>query len=216
VSFRYEGTDTDALTEVDFTWEDDPIVALSGANGSGKSTCLRVLLALGTPRAGSVRLGSVSLAEIDADGWRRHVGFMPQHPYFPARAGVRAAVRLLAPQASDARITSALERVGLLATLQRAAPDPLAVRVDTLSVGQRQRVALARMLCRDASIFVLDEPDANLDRAGVALVADIIRSLSKDHKILIAAHTPELIAVADRVIEFDRGRIVRDERKGHG
>lgn len=213
MSFRYDGADADALTAVDVTWNDERVVALSGANGSGKSTWLRLLLALGSPRTGKVEVGGVDLASVDADSWRRHVAFLPQRPYLPARADIGTTVRLLAPSASDARITGALERVGLLETLRVASPDPLAVRVDTLSVGQRQRVAVARMLCRDASLFVLDEPDANLDRAGITLVAELVHALSSKHKVILAAHTPELLDVADRIIELDRGRIVRDQRR---
>ena len=213
VSFRYEGADADALTGIDLTWNDQRVLALSGANGSGKSTWLRLLLGLGSPRAGQIRVGGVDLAAVDADSWRRHVAFLPQRPYLPPRADVGETVRLLAPAASDARITSALERVGLLVNLRATSPDPLSVRVDTLSVGQRQRIAVARMLCRDASLFVLDEPDANLDYEGITLIAKLVCDLSSHHKVVVAAHTPALLSVADRVIELDRGRIVRDERK---
>ena len=216
VFFRYESADIDALTAIEFAWRDERVVALSGANGSGKSTWLRLLLALGTPRAGKIRVGAADLAEVDGDDWRRSIAFLPQRPYLPMRSQVGATVRLLAPTASDSRITSALDQVGLLETLRRLNPEPLAVRIDTLSVGERQRVALARMLCRDASLFVFDEPDANLDRAGIALVADLVRTLSRDRKVILAAHTPELIAVADRVVELDRGRILRDERRSAG
>jgi ABC-type bacteriocin/lantibiotic exporter with double-glycine peptidase domain len=216
VSFRYDGADADALSAIDFKWGDERVVALLGANGSGKSTWLRLLLALGSPQVGKVRVGGEDLAEFDADSWRRSIAFLPQRPYLALRTDVRATVRLLVPAASDERIASALDCVGLLETLSRAHADPLAVRVDTLSVGQRQRIALARMLCRDASLFVLDEPDANLDRAGIVLVADLVRKLSRDSRVLIAAHTPELVAVADRVIELDRGRVVRDDLRGLG
>ena len=174
---------------------------------------LRLLLALAVPHTGRVTIGGADLAELDADAWRHNVAFLPQRPYLPLGADLRSTVRLLVPAASDARIRESLELVGLMGPLQRVAPDPLSVRVHTLSVGQRQRVALARMLCRDASLFVLDEPDANLDRAGIALVAGLVRTLSRTHKILIAAHTPELVALADRVIELHRGRIVRDEQQ---
>jgi len=211
VSFRYDGSPgpTNALHDVSFAWEKgDGILALAGANGSGKSTCLRLLLALGKPQAGSVRVGGHDVFELDADAWRSRIAFLPQRPYLPQRSDVRTAVHLLAPGASDARIEDALERVGLFSALKRANSEPLDVRVDTLSAGQRQRVALARFLCRDASLLVLDEPDANLDREGIARVGDILRELSRDHMIAFAAHTPELIAIAGRIVALDAGRVV--------
>ena len=75
-------------------------------------------------------------------------------------------------------------------------------------MGQRQRVALARLLCRDAELFLLDEPDANLDRAGIALVTELLRELSGRAMVAFAAHTPDLLAGADRVVTLDAGRVV--------
>jgi ATP-binding cassette subfamily C protein CydD len=121
---------------------------------------------------------------------------------------VRQAVGWIAPETTDDSMLRALDRVGLLSALRRAGADPLSVRVDALSVGERQRVALARLLCRDAPLYVLDEPDANLDRAGIALVAQVIRELGQRGRVVFAAHTPELLAVADVVITLDGGRVV--------
>jgi ABC-type bacteriocin/lantibiotic exporter with double-glycine peptidase domain len=211
VSFRYDDADADALANVTLAWQDERVIALSGANGSGKSTCLRLLLALARPQGGSVRVGGLDLGDLDPEAWRARIAFLPQRPYLPQRSDVRSAIHLLAPRASETRILAALDRVGILPALRRAGPDPLAVGVDSLSVGQRQRIALARMLCRDAVLFLLDEPDANLDRAGIALVVDIVRELSRQRTVMLAAHTPELLALADRVVTLDGGRVVRDE-----
>ena len=209
VSFGYPGVaGAAALREVSFTWEGRGALALAGPNGSGKSTCLRLLLALAAPVSGAVRVGGVALAQVDADAWRRQVAFMPQRPYLPPRSDVAQAVRWLAAGADDQRVLRALDRVGILPSLQRGGRDPLKVRVDTLSVGERQRIALARLLSRDASLFVLDEPDANLDRAGIALVADVLRELARDHGVIFAAHTPELLGVADHVVTLEGGRVV--------
>ena len=214
VSFGYPGVaGAAALREVSFTWEGRGAFALAGPNGSGKSTCLRLLLALAAPVSGAVRVGGVALAQVDADAWRRQVAFMPQRPYLPPRSDVAQAVRWLAAGADDQRVLRALDRVGILPSLQRGGRDPLKVRVDTLSVGERQRIALARLLSRDASLFVLDEPDANLDRAGIALVADVLRELARDHGVIFAAHTPELLGVADHVVTLEGGRVVGNTRR---
>jgi ABC-type multidrug transport system fused ATPase/permease subunit len=214
VSFGYPGVaGAAALREVSFTWEGRGALALAGPNGSGKSTCLRLLLALAAPVSGAVRVGGVALAQVDADAWRRQVAFMPQRPYLPPRSDVAQAVRWLAPGADDQRVLRALDRVGILPSLQRGGRDPLKVRVDTLSVGERQRIALARLLSRDASLFVLDEPDANLDRAGIALVADVLRELAREHGVIFAAHTPELLGVAAHVVTLEGGHVVANTGK---
>ena len=213
-SFRYgESRDgLDVLSDVSFLCRRGELLALSGANGSGKSTCLRLLLGLARPRAGVITIDGVDLAHLDADAWRKQVAFLAQRPYLPPRSTVRAAIRFLAPDASDDQMTRAIDRVGLTAALGRGGVAPLDASVDSLSVGQRQRVALARMLCRDASVFLLDEPEANLDRAGIELVAELARELSRDRIVICAVHTPELLALASQVVVLDAGRVI--ERRG--
>jgi ABC-type transport system involved in cytochrome bd biosynthesis fused ATPase/permease subunit len=91
-----------------------------------------------------------------------------------------------------------------LARLRQAAGNssPLDVRVDALSIGERQRVALARILLRDAPIVLLDEPDANLDAAGVDLVRTVVRELAQSRTVAVAAHTESLTAAADVVLRL--------------
>jgi ABC-type transport system involved in cytochrome bd biosynthesis fused ATPase/permease subunit len=101
------------------------------------------------------------------------------------------------PDASDAAMLLALERTGLLGMLGGRTSAPLSVRVGELSAGQRQRLALARILVHNARFILLDEPDANLDRAGIALLAGLVRDLVADGKMVaIAAHTAELSDVS--------------------
>jgi ATP-binding cassette subfamily C protein CydD len=209
VSFEYGGAEPHAaLSSVDFAWGRGRVLALAGTNGSGKSTCLRLLLGLAQPSAGVISVAGSSLGELDIEAWRRGVAFLPQRAHMPPLATVGASIRFLAPEASDQEILRSLDRVGLLASLRRAREDPLAVAVETLSVGERQRVAIARLLCREAAVYLLDEPDANLDRAGIALCARLVRELAGRGMVAIAAHTPELLEVADDVVTLDRGRIV--------
>ena len=204
VSFRYDVPDApDALHDVTFAWRAGAL-ALGGGNGSGKSTCLRLLLGLAPPHAGRIVLGGLALDQADLDEWRARIAFLPQRPYFPPRADVRRAIRFLAPDATDDTMRGALGRVGLHGVA-------LDARVEALSVGERQRVALARVLCRDAALYILDEPDANLDRAGIALVAGLVRELATTKMIAIAAHTPELLESADQIVVLERGRVMRDE-----
>lgn len=208
VSFRYGPEADSALRKAEFAWDGKGALALAGPNGSGKSTCLRLLLSLGAPEEGAIAVGGVPLALVDAEAWRARTAYLPQRPYLPPRSDVARAIRLLAPQSTDRHIADALERVGIAPVLRRHDGNPLAVRIDTLSVGERQRIALARMLCRDARLYLLDEPDANLDRAGVAMVARMIRELAREHMVVFAAHTRELIDAADRVVVLEGGRVV--------
>jgi ABC-type multidrug transport system fused ATPase/permease subunit len=210
VSFSYQGAKSPALRDVSFAWSGERILALTGPNGSGKSTCLRLLLGLAHPQSGVVRVGGIPVPDLDADEWRRSVAFLPQRPYLPPRSDVRAAVRFLVPGATDDGMREAIDRVGLSSALKRFGGDPLAVRVAALSVGERQRVGVARLLCQKASLVLLDEPDANLDRADIALMANLVRELARAKLVAFVAHNADLLAVADRVLALEEGLLVDD------
>lgn len=212
VSFAYAPPAADgprlALREVSIPWQPGQVLVLQGRNGSGKSTLLRLLLGLARPSSGAITVGGADLFDLDLDAWRRSVAFLPQRPYVPERATVREAIRLLVRDANDGEMQASLTRAGLWAALAAHAPDPLETRVGTLSVGERQRLALARMLCQPSAVVLLDEPDANLDAEGIALVARLVRELAQDRMVAVAAHTPALLAVAEQVVVLSDGRVV--------
>jgi ABC-type transport system involved in cytochrome bd biosynthesis fused ATPase/permease subunit len=182
------------VRDLSFRWQPGDVLVLSGPNGSGKSTTLRLLLGLARPMSGHIRVGGVDLTTTDGGAWRSRIAYLAQRPFFSERATVREAMRFLAPDATDDRCRVALERVGVLSGLEERGA-PLDVRVGSLSVGQRQRVALARVLVKDAPILVLDEPDANLDHAGIQAVVRIVKELAPKKMIAVVAHTDDLVAL---------------------
>jgi ABC-type multidrug transport system fused ATPase/permease subunit len=208
VCFAYPGAETPVLTDASFSWSEGELLALTGANGSGKSTCLRVLLGLARPERGDVFVDGKPLAELHIESWRREISFLPQRPYLPARATVREYLRVLDSDVQDEEMMRTLERVGVLDGLRRASADPLARRLGDLSVGERQRVALARALCRRAPVLLLDEPDANLDREGIELTARLVKELTRERMVGVVAHTRDLLKAADRIVTLDAGKIV--------
>jgi ABC-type transport system involved in cytochrome bd biosynthesis fused ATPase/permease subunit len=203
VTFRYAGAARDALRGVSLAFELGQPLVLSGPNGSGKSTVLRLLAGLGTPGRGVVSVGGTDLATLDGAAWRAGVAYLPQSPHLPEGMTIEEVMHVLALDASPAAIREALERVGVLDTLlARASDAPLAVRVAVLSTGQRKRVALARVLLADAQLVLLDEPDANLDADGVAMVARITEELAATRLVAIAAHTASIVAARGVHVEL--------------
>ena len=167
------------------------------------------------PTAGTVHVGPHDLTGLDPTLWRQHVAYLPQRPYLPAQSTVANAIRFLEPDATDTAITDALTRVDLLATLDEKSPGkPLEAIVDALSSGERQRLALARALVRQADIYLLDEPDQNLDRKGLAIVAGIVRDLGARAAVVIAAHDPEMLAIEGHHVDLRHGRIVEERITG--
>ena len=206
VSFAYSSSAREprfVLRNLRGEWSPRTALAIRGPNGCGKSTFLRLLLGIGQPTSGRVLVRGIDLPSLDISAWRRAVAYLPQRPFIPERATVREAVRFIAQDATDASIRDALVRVELWPALATDAPsDPLAIRVMTLSAGQRQRLALARVLCQKARVVLLDEPDANLDASGIRCVTSLVRELATDGMVLFAAHTRDLLEAADRIVDL--------------
>jgi thiol reductant ABC exporter CydD subunit len=202
----YPGRRSPALRLPHLRIEPGEVVAIAGPSGCGKSTLLSVLLCLTRPSAGSVHVGGVDLAELDPDIWRTQVSWIPQRPHLFART-VAENVRLSRPDASDRDVRAAIARVGLNDAVDRL-PQGLATVLGTggagLSTGERQRVALARAFLRDAPVLLLDEPTANLDGQTEDAVLAAVRTLMAGRTVIIAAHRPSLLTLADRVISLDR------------
>jgi ATP-binding cassette subfamily C protein CydCD len=200
VSVSYPGRETPALADFSLRLSPGEVVGLTGPSGAGKSTVLALLLGFVAPTAGRVRVGSVDLSDVDLDAWRARVAWLPQAPYLVAGT-VGENIRLARPDASEAAVRAAA------ASLVDELPNGLATLVGDggqgVSAGQRQRIALARALLRDAPVLLLDEPTASLDGATEAVVADAVRRAAAGRTVLLVAHRPAMLAVADRVVTLD-------------
>jgi ABC-type bacteriocin/lantibiotic exporter with double-glycine peptidase domain len=211
VSFAYTSEarpPANVIDGLDAEWPSGALTVLGGPNGSGKSTLLRLLLGIVSPTRGEIRIDDTPLDDVDVDEWRRTVAYVPQRPYFPERALIRDALAFGGLQLTDEAAERALEDVGVLEPLRRAsATAPLDVRVDSLSAGQRQRVALTRAFREDARVVILDEPDANLDAAGVAMLCRRLVELARSRIVVVAAHSVELARIAGNTVRLDRGGV---------
>ncbi len=210
VTFSYPGAREPALLDVTFSWKPGAVLVLRGKNGSGKSTLVKLLLGLGGPHKGALTVAGAPLAALDREAWHAEVAYLPQRPYLVDRSTVGRAMSALDDRPLDAdKARAALARAGLLETLERKLPEtPLDVLVGSLSAGERQRLALARILAGDKRLVLLDEPDANLDAEGIKLVAGLVRELRSSSMVIVCAHTPDLVAAGDLVVHLERGRIV--------
>ena len=182
-------------------------VALVGPSGGGKSTALGCLLGTVEPTSGVVRAGDSE----DPVAWRSQIAWMPQHPGF-VRGSIAENVRVVAPAASDAEVEWSLQRAGadFVAELPQGIDTPLGEGGEGLSVGQRQRLALARVFVRQTPMAVLDEPTAGLDGGTERTVVSAISSLRGERTVVVVAHRPALADQADRVVV-----IAPPQRTGH-
>jgi ABC-type transport system involved in cytochrome bd biosynthesis fused ATPase/permease subunit len=192
------------------------LVALTGESGAGKTSLLAAVLGAAPLATGTITISGggteVDLTELDRTAWRRTLAWVDQAPFLFAGT-VAGNVRLADPAASDREVRDALDAMGLGAMgLDR----PVGESGRGLSAGERRRVALARALLRDAPLVLLDEPTAGLDHEAEAVVLEAIRRLAERSAVLMAAHRPAAIAVADRVVVLEATALPAAARVGTG
>jgi len=209
VGFAYRA-ERPVLHAVRFEARVGAVTALVGPSGAGKSTALALLLRLYEPDAGAVRIDGRDLRTLQVETLRQRVALVLQEHYLFG-ATVRENVGLAVPGASDADVAAAL-RLACADDFVRALPDGwhtvLGSRGAKLSSGQRQRLAIARALLKDAPILVLDEPTAALDPETEQRVLQNLRAWGRERVILIVTHRPATIRMADHVVVLRAGRVV--------
>ncbi|MFD6528535.1 thiol reductant ABC exporter subunit CydD [Streptomyces sp. NPDC060184] len=180
-------------------------VALVGPSGAGKSTLLDVVLGFRAPDEGTVRVGGVDLATVSPERWHERIAWVPQRPVLFAGT-VAENVRLARPDADDAAVTAALRDAGahgFVTALPEGERTLLGEDGAGLSAGQRQRLALARAFLADRPVLLLDEPTASLDGDTEAGIVDAVRRLAEGRTVLLVAHRPALLPLADRIVTLE-------------
>lgn len=192
------------LEDVSLSIQPGELVLLEGASGSGKSTLLNTMAGFLAPSAGAVHtFGRPPGSE--PFGWLGQTPFIRQDTW----AGN---LRLVAPDATDEQLLSALEQVGLMSLVSER-PDGLDTRIQEggagLSGGQARRLALARLFLADYRLVLMDEPTAGLDARTEQQVIDAIATLrQRSAAIVIASHHPAFRAIADRRLSLSDGGLV--------
>jgi ABC-type multidrug transport system fused ATPase/permease subunit len=209
VTFGYGAERAPVLRGVDLVLEPGRTTALVGASGAGKSTVVDLLLGLRRPDAGRVTVDGRDLTALCGDAWRRLVGVVPQDPRL-FEGSVRENLRLVAPDADDARLFAALDAAGaaFVRGLEGGLDAPLHDRGSRLSGGERQRVAIARALVQDPLVLVFDEATSHLDPATERDVVAAISAAAARRTTLVIAHRLSTVRLADRVAVLSGGRVV--------
>ncbi|MEU6343176.1 ABC transporter ATP-binding protein [Streptomyces sp. NPDC046977] len=207
-----------AVRGVSFSVARGELVALKGRSGSGKTTLLNLIGGLDRPDSGSVRVDGTELAglgERELLALRRdRIGFVFQSfgllPILTAAENVGVPLRLRKADRAERE-----ERVSLLLTLV-GLDGHAAQRPGELSGGQQQRVAIARALANRPALIIADEPTGQLDADTGRAVMELLRAVvhSEGVTALVATHDPQLLALADRVIELRDGSLLDDEPAG--
>ena len=205
-----EGSRRAALQDVDFEAEAGSFVGLVGKVGSGKSTLLKAIIRLVEVPAGSISLGEIDLTELDLDGLRHRIGYVPQDDFLFS-SSLAANIAYGKRGASAEEIEEAAQAAGLVSDLARM-PDGLDTVVGerglTLSGGQRQRVALARAILPAPAIMVLDNALSNIDSDTERRILDGLHRSRRRCTLIVASNRISAVRDADRIYVMDMGRVV--------
>ena len=205
VSFRYSMNADPALVGVTLEIPARSMIAVTGANGSGKSTMLKLLLGMYAPQAGTVRIDGVDIRQIDPVDLRRMVGYVPQEMQF-FRATIAQNLRFAQPDATDAELERALEIAGALHQVKEL-PGGLDYRIgdsasERLPASLRQKMLIARAYLTRAPILLFDEPSTGLDFEGDASFISALKALKGNRTVIFISHRPSHLKLADQVALF--------------
>lgn len=190
-------------------------IAVLGKNGAGKSTLLQALSGLLEPSSGEVLLDGLALAQIDPADIRRDVGLLTQNARL-FHGGIRENLTLGAPNVSDAELLKVLSMVGadqFIRGLRQGLEYPILEGGTGLSGGQIQALLLARLLIRNPSILLLDEPTASMDEVTERSFISRFDGWSKGRTIVVATHRTRVLDLVDRVIVVEHGMVAREYSK---
>ena len=214
VSYKYPNANAYALTDVSVTFRRGTKTAITGENGSGKTTFVKLLLGLLEPTSGNIYVNGIDLSDIDKATYRRLIGSVFQD-YHMLAFSVRENVSLAEDNADDARICDALKRVNMLAKvndLPNGLNTPITRRVSLdgveLSGGESQRVAIARALFAEPDMFVLDEPSASLDPLAEERMYQMFADEMDGATVIMVSHRLTCSTICDTVLHFGHGTIV--------
>ncbi|WP_429154667.1 heme ABC transporter permease/ATP-binding protein CydD [Aeromonas media] len=196
---------------IDFTLEAGTRTALVGISGAGKSSLVNALLGF-APYRGSLRVNGQELAELDMSQWRLQLGWLSQNPQL-FHASLRDNLLLARPTASDAELEAALVRAQAWEFAREKGFDyPVGDQAGGLSVGQAQRLALARTLLKSTQLMVLDEPTASLDRHSERAIMSTLEDAAKGKTLLMITHRLDQLSQMDNILVLERGQLVE---QGH-
>jgi ATP-binding cassette subfamily B protein len=203
VAFRHG--DTTVLDELSFRVPAGTICAILGPSGAGKSTVADLLVRFYDPDSGAVRLDGHDLRDLSLASVRRSVALLDQSPYL-YQASVRENIAYGRPEATDDEIYHAARAAAIhdrILALPEGYSTVIAERGQTLSAGERQRIALARAILADPKVLILDEPTSALDEANERAIAETLVQVAEGRTAIIITHRASLARIAHQTVTLD-------------
>src|SRR5947199_1164847 len=214
VSFTY-GSELPALSNVSFHARPGETIALVGKTGAGKSTLINLLTRFYEFDEGEILIDGQSIQDLNIRELRQKIGMVTQESFL-FNGTIRDNLQMGKPGASDEELLEAAEAANaraFIAQLQNGLSSVVGERGVTLSVGEKQRLSIARALLKDPPILILDEATASVDTTTERLIQGALENLMSNRTSIVIAHRLSTIVNADQILVLDRGRII--ERGKH-
>ncbi len=199
-----------ALNDISLQLRMGELIALVGPTGSGKTTLAHMIPSMLTPTSGEVLIDAKDIMTLDISSLRQQVTYVFQEHLLLSES-IRENLLFTNPAATEADMIDALTTAGCMEfidELDDGIDTVLGRSGDTLSVGQQQRLSIARGLVRDSSVLILDEPTAALDPATENQLVESLRSASASRLVVVIAHRLSTIRTADRIVFLDEGKVM--------
>ena len=214
VSFSY-GSELPALSDISFHARPGETIALVGQTGAGKSTLINLLTRFYEFEQGDILIDGQSIRDIKVRELRQNIGMVTQESFL-FNGTIRENLQMGKPGASDEELMEAVEAANartFIDLLRNGLSSVVGERGVKLSVGEKQRLSIARALLKDPPILILDEATASVDTATERLIQEALENLMFRRTSIVIAHRLSTIVHADQILVLDRGRII--ERGTH-
>jgi len=186
--------------------------AIIGKSGSGKSTMLSLIGKLYDPTSGKILIDGTNLNDLTEDSLRNAIGIVNQNPYI-FNASIKNNMKYVKPDATEKEIWEALDKAEI-GDFVRELDDGLDSMVGEngvkVSGGQKQRLAIARVLLKGNKVLVFDEATSALDNSSQSKIVEELDALKDDHTIIVVAHRLSTIVNADNIVVLDDGKILAE------
>ena len=213
VTFSYPSRPNEIVfNDLNFFIGEGNTLALVGPSGAGKSSIFQILLRFYDFTKGSVKIAGLSIKEIDTQTLRDLFAFVPQEPAIFANS-VLENIRFGRPDANNKEVEEAAKKSAaheFIMGLPEGYDTFVGERGVLLSVGEKQRIAIARAFLRNSPILLLDEPTASLDAESEGLIQRALKNLSKSKTVIVIAHRLSTVKKADKILVLEKGNIVSE------
>ena len=214
LSFKYEGCEKDILKNINFTWKKGERIALVGSNGSGKTTLVKLLLRLYDPTSGEISLNGQNIKDFKAQDYREMYSTVFQDfKVFSLNIKENVLMRIT-EDGDDELVTSALKESGVydkVSTIENGLDAILTREFDdkgvNLSIGEQQKLSLARVFATDTPFVILDEPSSALDPIAEYEMFENMMRATKGRSVIFISHRLSSAVLADRVLLMENGEI---------